>query len=518
LDLEGVCRGFVGRIYTSFNPVRVVDGVLTYGGRVVFVGSSRDVESLCNVLGCELVDLGSYTALPGFIDSHIHLLDVGEVLNSLDLRGVKSIEEFKSLLKEFSKSLGGWVIVRGFDHELLSSGRMLSRYDLDEVVPDKPVVAIRVCGHLGVLNSKALEVLRLLNEGKVDLSSGVVVEDVLDRVLERVRYEMSLDEFEKLLVDAQNHLMRFGVTSVGLISTTVSDKLLLALLSLQRKKALKIRVRMYMSYKTLKSLGLLTKVLSSLGNEWLRVVGVKFFADGSLGARTALLSKPYSDDPLTSGVEVMSRDELTQALRDVVGLGFQPAVHAIGDKALDNVLEAANTVGLVGPNSFRVEHASVVRDDQLELITKLRPGIAIQPHFILTDWWVVKRVGLERVRFLYRFKTLLNLNLVIGLSTDAPVEPVDPWETIYAAVTRGCLDSIELCRYSEDEKLTLTEALHLYTTGSARLLRDYEVGSLEVGMLADIVVVDRDPFKASDPKELRKVSTVKVFIGSEEVF
>jgi predicted amidohydrolase YtcJ len=214
----------------------------------------------------------------------------------------------------------------------------------------------------------------------------------------------------------------------------------------------------------------------------------------------------------------MSRVELAQALREVVGFGLQPAIHAIGDRALDNVLGAAEEVGLVGINSFRIEHASVVRDDQLGLITKLRPGISIQPHFILTDWWVVKRVGLERVRFVYRFKTLLNLNLVIGLSTDAPVEPVNPWETVYAAVTRGCLDSIELCRYTEDEGLTLTEALHLYTTGSAELLRDEEVGSLGPGKLADIVVVDRDPFKISDLKELRNVSTVKVFVGAEEVY
>ena len=515
--MESVCKGFVGRIYTSFNPVRVVDGVLTCGGRVVFVGSSRDVEKLCNVLGCDLIDLKSYTALPGFIDSHIHLLDVGDVLNSLDLRGVRSIEELKRLLKEFSKSRSGWVIARGFDHELLS-GRMLSRYDLDEVVPDKPVLAIRVCGHLGVLNSKGLEVLRLSSGGNVDLSNGVVVEDLLDKVLEEIRYGMSLDEVEKLLIDAQNHVMRFGVTSIGLISTTASDKLLLALLSLQRRKALKIRVRMYMSYRSLKSLGPTAKLLSGLSSEWLRVVGVKFFADGSLGARTALLSRPYSDDPSTNGVEVMSRVELAQALREVVGFGLQPAIHAIGDRALDNVLGAAEEVGLAGINSFRIEHASVVRDDQLGLITKLRPGISIQPHFILTDWWVVKRVGLERVRFVYRFKTLLNLNLVIGLSTDAPVEPVNPWETVYAAVTRGCSDSIELCRYTEDERLTLAEALHLYTAGSAELLRDEEVGSLRPGKLADIVVVDRDPFEISDPKELRNVSTVKVFVGAEEVY
>ncbi|MEM4843316.1 MAG: amidohydrolase family protein, partial [Ignisphaera sp.] len=162
-----------------------------------------------------------------------------------------------------------------------------------------------------------------------------------------------------------------------------------------------------------------------------------------------------------------------------------------------------------------IEHASIVRDDQLSKLKGFR--IAIQPHFIISDFWIVDRVGIERARYVYRIKSLLDSDIVLGFSTDAPVEDVNPWKTIYAAVTRGIFEDIELAKYTYSEAIDVVEALHLYTKGSGQLLLRNDIGCLEPGCLADINIVDRDPI-GLDLHELKNIRSLKVFVGGKAVF
>ena len=349
--------------------------------------------------------------------------------------------------------------------------------------------------------------------------TGVLLEEALKYVREKVRSELTVRDYVDFIKTAQEHLLSQGVTTIGVAGCGL--KVLRALVYLWSRGELKIRVRVYLYHRDgqVDVLELLDRlgIRSGFGDETLRVMGVKLFADGALGPRTAWLSEPYSDDPSSSGRPVLEPEELRRIAKRAHDLGLQVAVHAIGDRALDVVLEAFSHVK---PEKLRhrVEHASLVRDDQLEELKKLKPALSVQPHFVISDWWVKNRVGEKRVKWLYRFKTLITGGLVVGFSTDAPVEPSNPWETVYAAVTRGRYENIPHYENTAGESLTVVESLHAYTQGSAQLLRsEHEVGSLEPGKLADFVVLDRDPLSVSD-REIREVKVIETYIGGELVY
>ena len=513
--------GFVnGRVYTSFIPKRVVEAFAVLGNKVVFVGESKAVEKLVSLFGGETIDLHGKTVLPGFIDAHIHLDSLGIELNTLDLRGVRSIEELKRVLREYSSRCRmRWVIGRGWDHEMFAEKRYPTRWDIDEAVNDKPVYLSRVCGHVAVLNSVALEKTGLLYSKSPNVlrsesgeATGVVIEDAAWVAWQKVLDDIPSEDYEKMLLDAINHLLSHGVTTAGFVSCDL--RAFKALASLRSKNLLRIRVRLYTDlnlFKALKDLG----IKAPFGDDYLRVVGLKLFADGSLGARTAWLSKPYADDSSTSGKPSIDRRELESIALEAKSHGFQLAVHAIGDRALDMVLDVYKAVG--GERN-RVEHASIIRDDQIDVFKQVKAVAVVQPHFILSDWWVVKRVGAERAKWVYRFRDLIENGVPVAFSTDSPVEPVNPWETIYAAVSRGRHEGIELYRYTEDQKLTVGEALHLYTYGSAYALNEESaIGRLDVGMYADFIVVDKDPFEVGD-EEIKKIRVLETWVNGSRVY
>ncbi len=181
------------------------------------------------------------------------------------------------------------------------------------------------------------------------------------------------------------------------------------------------------------------------------------------------MSRPYNDDPGNSGRPNYSFDELMSIARRSSEAGLQLAIHGIGDKMVEVILDIYGKLGDAQVLRHRIEHASVLREDLVRRIRELGIVLAVQPHFVISDWWVVDRVGADRARYVYPFKTLINNGVMLGFSTDAPVESLNPWKTVYAAVTRGCYEGIELCKYTENEKVSLIDALHYYTYGSAYL-------------------------------------------------
>jgi len=514
-------RGFInGRVYTSFAPVRVAEAFAVAGNRIAYVGESRAVEKIVSILSGDVVDLRGRVVLPGFIDAHMHLLSLGIQLNSLDLRGVTSIEELKRVLKEFALRCGvRWVVGRGWDQELFKEKRFPTRWDLDEAVSSKPVYLSRVCGHMAVLNSLAMKILRLeelLNSNvlrdDMGIATGLVRESAAFTAWERVVSEMPLEDLEKSILDAAKHLASLGVTAVDVAGCSLEE--LKALLSLWSKGLLPIRVRVHVSlevFNVLKKTG----ITFQFGDEFLRVIGVKLFIDGSLGARTAWLSKPYADDPSNTGVCVTPPSTLEAVAREADSMGLQLAVHAIGDKALDAALAVYSRLSR---KRHRIEHASLVRDDQLELLEKVKPVLVVQPHFVIGDWWVVGRVSVERVRLVYRFRDFVDRGIPVAFSTDAPVEPANPWETIYAAVTRGMYEGVQLYSYTQDQALPANIALHLYTHGSAYALGEEELlGSIDVGKLADFIIIDRDPLEV-EPRDLKNVRVLETYVGGKSVW
>lgn len=517
-----------GRIYVSFNPLRVVDGLLALNGKVVYIGSSNFVKEIAGKLNVPLLNLAGRVVLPGFVDSHLHIDSLGLSLVTLDLRGVRSIGELKKKLKEYAmQAKTAWILGHGWDHEVFEEKRWPTRWDIDEVVPDKPVLLTRICLHAGVVNTAAIKETNLLKQplagvvrnekGEV---TGVLLEDALKYVREHVKREMKIEEIVELVKTAQYHLLSNGVTTAGV--TGCGFKTLRAMFELWRRRELRVRFRVYVypwdSEASLLELLLKLGVRTGFGDEYFRILGVKMFMDGSLGARTAWLSSPYSDDPSTSGYPVTQVDELARTARLVDEHGLQLAVHAIGDKAVETVLTIFRELRNYRLLRHRVEHASLVREDLLQYISELKPPIVVQPRFIISDWWALRRLGESRVKWLYCFKTLLERDANIAFSTDAPVEPVNPWETIYAAVTRGKYEAVPFYEHTKQESLSVQDALHAYTAGSAYALHgEHELGTLEPGKLADFVVVDKDPLSVN-PLELRSIRVLEVYVGGERAW
>jgi len=428
-----------------------------------------------------------------------------------------------------------WILGHGWDQELFEEKRWPTRWDLDEVVSDRPVMLSRVCLHAAVLNTKAIEITGLLNADLPGIvrdergkPTGVVKEGAFEAARAKFLESLTVEDYERFLLDAMRFAASQGVTAVGFVSC--DEKALKALIRLWERGELVIRVRVYLNpgkrrgaggmydgreiLEALRALG----IRRGFGDEMLRINGIKILADGSLGARTAWLSKPYSDDPSTSGYPNIDEETLREIAAEAHEAGLQLAIHGIGDRAIDMILRVYEELGDVGRLRHRVEHASILREDQIEKVAKLGVVASVQPHFVITDWWAKSRVGEERVKWVYPFKSMLRKGVSIGLGTDSPVEPLNPWETVYAAVTRGKYEGVPYYEDTKHECLTLEEALHAYTAGSAYiLLEEDEMGSLEVGKLADFVVVDRDPFEARED-ELRKIKVLETYIGGKRVF
>lgn len=520
--------GFVnGNIYISFKPIRKVEAIAVANGRVIYVGSSSEVKGIVRSLNGTVVDLGGRTVLPGFIDAHVHIDELGMDLNTVDLRGVRSIEELKEKLrKALDRVETLWVLGHGWDQELFEEKRWPSRFDIDEVVRYRPAFLTRVCLHVALLNTRAMEVTGLMNVESPNvvrddrgIPTGIVREDMLEIAWEKVRESMSVEDYEKFVRDAIRFAASYGVTTIGF--TGCDEKVLRALVNLWRRGELYTRVRVYITPgRNWENIELLKRIsiARGFGDDYLKIMGVKIIADGSLGARTAWLSQPYADDPSTSGAPDIAVEDLINIVRKVHELGLQLSIHGIGDKAIDVILDAYSELRDVEKARHRIEHASVVRDDQMDRMTKLGIVASVQPNYVISDWWALNRLGKDRVKWLYRFKSMADKGIAIAFGTDSPVEPINPWQTVYAAVTRGKYEGVAHYEYTKDERLILEEALHFYTYGSAySMFEEQNLGTLEVGKLADFIVVDRDPFTV-DEKELKNIKVLETYIGGKRVW
>ena len=489
------------------------EAVVIRSGKIEYVGTNEDAIEVGGSRA-RIIDLRGSVVLPGIVDAHVHLDEIGLSSRMVDLRGARSIGELKEKVRQArdkGKIIKGWIIGRGWDHELFKERRMPTRYDIDQVCPDIPTLLIRVCGHVAVANTKALKISGIMNKVatknvEVDekgIPTGVIFEDEIGSIMNNIP-KMSVAERAEIIEEALNMLASHGVTAVGFMSCTPES--FEALQILKKSGRLPIRVMVYFTYNMIKYLKAL-RLRGGYGNDMLRIMGIKIFMDGSLGGRTAFLREPYSDSN-TKGILRMNKKEVRNILEEAHSLELQVAIHAIGDGAIEEALNAIEDSGIDG-SSCRIEHASVVNEEIIKRMKKLSITAVVQPHFIISDWWIVQRLGTDRARWAYAFKSMIDAGVKIAFSTDAPVEPVNPWLTIYAAVTRGKYENLELYKYTANECLTFEEALECYTNGSRRALSMKEV-VLREGMIADLTIVDRDPYAVSvqDLKRVKNVATI----------
>ncbi|MCK5631140.1 amidohydrolase [Candidatus Bathyarchaeota archaeon] len=490
-------------------------------GRIIAVGEKKKVLAESN--DATVIDLHGKTVIPGFIDSHVHGVALGSSLSRINLRGVKSIREIQRIVQRRVEvtSNGDWVIGRGWDQDQLSENRYPTRFDLDEVSPHNPVLLYRTCGHVCVVNSRAINAAGLtahgsteeLQGGWIDLDddtgepTGILRENAL-KLISDVLPKPNSDELTGFCLAACQKMVEEGITTVHWIVSSPGELQILSSLEKRNLVPLRIYIMIPIEYLGhLVSLGIST----GFGSDRLRIGCVKVMCDGSLGGRTAALEEPYADSIGSRGALLLSREQLEEYVKKAHLGGLQLAIHAIGDRTIGIVLETLKNVIQSSSeleHRHRIEHASVLNPTLMEKMRSLGVIASIQPHFIASDFWITERLGKTRARWTYPLKSLLEKDIVSVAGSDAPVEPVSPLMGICAAVTANATPS---------ENLTVDQGLRLYTLMGAYASYEENVkGSIEVGKFADFVILSEDPYKIQ-PEQIKEVKVEKTIVAGEVV-
>ena len=471
------------------------DTVAVDKGRVYYVGRWTRFDRRFTVE--RVIDLQGATVLPGLVDSHMHLQSTALTRMGLDLRGLRSIEELKELVEAKARSLGEgrWIIGRGWDQELFREGRLPDRMDLDEVAPKNPVLLYRVCGHIAVASTLALRKAGLLETNK----DGILREEEVGVVAKHIP-KLKVEELAEAIYETMIEASRLGLTSLHCMSVSKSEFEALRVL---KSRIGNLPLRLFIYFKP--NLVDYMEEARKSEDEYLKIKGLKLLTDGSLGGWTAALTEPYIDNPSSRGVLLLSKDRLAYYMRMAESKGFQLAVHAIGDRAINLVLETASKLKF-DRSLLRIEHVSLTPPETLKLLREYRPMVTVQPRFTVTDWWVDRRLG-PRARYVYMFKTLIAMGLKVAGGSDSPVEPLNPWLGLEAAVTRGLL-----AKHGLSEALAPDEALRIYTTGGDEVSLEMHHGPCE-GLRADLIAVDR-----FDPGTLGSVNVLMTMVDGRIVY
>lgn len=489
--------------------------------KIIEVGTNKEIKPYIGK-NTKIINLEEKTVVPGFIDTHAHITGYGKSLRQINLRGVSSIKEMQKKLKSRAQETpkGQWILGRGWDQDQLIEKRYPTRWDLDKFSPNNPVILTRVCGHLCVANSQALELAGIAKEttsppaGQIDKDpktgepTGILRENAMNLVWE-VKPEPSEEELIEACILACQKAVEAGLTSVHWLISSPTE--IRVIQKLRQQNKLPLRVYIMVSVKLLDhliDLGLHT----GFGDNRIRIGSVKIFSDGSLGARTAALFQPYHDEPTRKGIMLYTQEKLNTLVMKAHRAGFQLAIHAIGDRAIDMTLTALENALEEAPKKnhrHRIEHASVLNRKLIQRMKRLKVIASVQPHFVVSDFWVADRVGPTRARWVYPFKTLVQEGVLTTGSSDCPVEPIDPLLGVWAAVAREAFP---------EERISVDDALRLYTVNAAYASFEEDVkGSIDVGKLADLVVLSREPHEIS-PNEIRDVEVEMTIVGGKVVY
>jgi predicted amidohydrolase YtcJ len=524
---------FNGRILTgegllSTDPARV-SALAIHDGRIVAVGSDASVLKLRGPK-TEVVDLHGTFVIAGINDAHVHLASAGRQKLTIDLVGAKSLTEMQERIRAATKSApqGAWLRGRGWDHELWASKQLPNRWDLDSVTGDRPAVFTRVDGHIAVANSKALELAGILGAfpdpegGKIDrdahgVPTGVVRETAVDLVYGKVPPPTEAERrraLELAIQDAASH----GITSLQDFSTW-DDFLVLE--KMEQEGRLPVRISEWLTFIDPVDTLIAQRAHHPQDDPMLHTGMLKGFMDGSLGSRTAALNAPYSDDPGNSGIPQFDQLTLNKMTVERAKAGFQIGFHAIGDRgakmALDAFVAAEAAVPASAGYRFRIEHDQVIDPTDFARYKWLGVIASMQPNHLLTDmYWAEDRIGPQRAKSSYAWRTFVDQGTVLAFGTDYPVEPVTPFRGLYAAVTRKSEDGTRI--YHPEQALTINQALYAYTQASAYAENmETRKGKLVPGQFADFVVLDRDLLN-SPPTEILNTQVLRTVVGGKTVF
>ena len=502
------------------------------GNRIAALGSTTEIRALAGA-GTRVIDAHQRSVLPGFNDAHVHWLSGGYSITNVDLRDATSPAELARRLGEHAKQLpkGSWILDGNWDHENWPGAPLPTKELIDAVTPDHPVFVSRLDGHMALANSLALKLAKVTKDTK-EIPGGLIVRDakgeptgvLKDAALELVDAVIPPRSWDENLAAARAataHAASVGVTSVQDMSAGNDVGLYQFLLERGELKTRIYGMRSILSWEVLGKTG----VRAGFGNDWLRFGGLKGFSDGSLGSTTALFFEPYKDAPDTRGLlfdQMLPEGIMLKRVLPADAAGLQVMIHAIGDRAnaiiLDLFKEVAETNG-PRDRRFRIEHAQHLRPADIQRFGSQQVIASMQPYHCADDGrWCDKRIGPERSKGTYAFRSLLDSGAVLAFGTDWAVAPLNPMKGLKAAVTRQTLDGKNPGGWVPEQKITLEEAIRAYTVGSAYAeFQDQVKGSLAPGKLADVVLLDRDIFQIN-PADLDQVKVALTIVDGKVVW
>jgi predicted amidohydrolase YtcJ len=513
------------------------EAIAIWQGRILAVGPTADLRALAGPK-TQVLDVKGKRVLPGFYDSHVHLLGSGQRLGEVALKDAKDEEEFGRRLKEFDKKLprDRWLLGGEWDHDRTFNGTLPTAELIDKYVPDRPVFLRRYDGHMGVVNTRVLKMANitaktdepnggviyrkpnskeptgLLRDNAMDLIGGLIPAPSDDEIAESVRN--ALEEAKSV-----------GVTSVQDMDGSdpaTRRKLFRIYQNLAKAGKLTIRVDLrwpLADWNELAKLG----AESGFGDDWVKVGGVKGFIDGSLGSSTAKMFEPFINEPNSTGVFVTPPTKMREHILGADKAGLSVAVHAIGDRGnaemLDIFADVAKENGL-RDRRFRIEHAQHLRPQDIKRFKELNVIASMQPFHIIDDGrWAEGRIGAKRCASSYASRSLLDAGAKLAFGSDWSVAPLSPILGIDAAVNRRTLDGKNPKGWFPEQKITVQEAIEAYTINSAYAgFEEKDRGSLEVGKLGDLVVLSRDILADAERDHLAKAEVVFTIVGGKVVY
>ena len=518
------------RIYTAAPAHPVVHALAVRGGRIVAVGENADVLAYLGPK-TQVLDLGGKTVLPGLIDSHGHMLNLGNRLSDVDVVGTPTYQAVidRVVARARTTRKGEWILGRGWDQNDWPQTAMPNHRALSRAVPDHPVRLTRIDGHAALVNAKAMELAHITRDTK-DPPGGAILQDASGEpigvlvdgargLVESVIPSITAAERERRLLDAMQECARLGLTMVH--DAGIGPEELAAYRALLARGTFPIRVNAMAAARST----VLDTVLArgpEAGDRFM-LRAIKVVADGALGSRGALLGEPYSDDPHNLGLSTFPLERLRAIGEQALAKGLQMRVHAIGDSANHGTLDAFEQTfgGRPHPEArWAVEHAQIVRPADIGRFARLGIVASMQPTHATSDGpWAEQRLGPERVTWGYTWRTFMGAGVPVVSGSDFPVESANPMLGLYAAITRRDLDrKLPAGGWFAEQRMTPDEALRSFTTGGAWLaFREADIGSLEVGKLADFIVVDRDVI-AGPAVEIPKAKVLRTVVGGRTEF
>ena len=504
-------------------------------GKISFLGKDKEAGE---IEAKEKIDMKGKLVLPGFVDTHLHAMDYAETKKFIRLNGSNSVDEVIKRGKEHYSKHGlykGWLIGWGWNQADFEDGNeFIYKKDLDKISTDYPIILVRVCGHVAVTNSKAMELI--IKNGVpeedmeyIDTEKGILRESAVT-IYRKILEKPTVENIKDMILTVQEDFLKEGITQVhsadyfSAVPEEDWEKVIIAYTELEKAGKLKVRTYeqcMFFVYENFEEF-IDKGYRTGQGGEYFKIGPLKVISDGSLGARTAYMNEPYSDDPSTRGIQVLDEKQLSKFFTKAKENNMQVAVHGIGDGAIEiaaDILNEVNKDDLSNPMRNGIVHAQITNERILDKMVKGNITAYIQPVFIEDDMEVAEaRLGKERVVTSYVWKTMLDKGIHISGGSDSPVVSFSIMENIYFAVTSKNKKGLPKEGWMPAQRLSIDEAVRLFTINAAYQSFEENIkGTLEIGKYADIVGLEKNIYNI--PKdEIKDVKISFTMVNGETVY